>query len=89
MCPDTEAIVEVENGAIVAQETEVGQFSLAGECDRDNYLNFYTIDDMFDLIEDAVDESIEIEFVDMSSVFRADRFNNEYDDLFGYPSSRK
>ena len=85
VCPDTEAIVEVENGEIVAQETEVGQFSLAGECDRDNYLNFYTIDDMFDLIEDAVDESIEIEFVDMSSVFRADRLNIEYDDLLGYP----
>ena len=85
VCPDTEAIVEIENGEIVAQETEVGQFSLEGDCDRDNYLNFYTIDDMFDLIENAVDESIEIDFGDMRSVFRADRFNIEYDDQFGYP----
>ena len=46
-----------------------------------------TVHDMFELIEIAVDESIDIDFrdVDKGFISVADRLIVEYDDLFGYP----
>ncbi len=46
-----------------------------------------TVHDMFELIEIAVDESIDIDFrdVDKGFISVADRVIVEYDDLFGYP----
>ncbi len=88
-CPDTEIFVEVEVGEIRNVDVSVGQFSNPFNCDTDNNSSIYSIEELFNLIEEAVDESIEIDFTDLGEgiINRADGIIVEYDEFFGYPRS--
>ncbi len=88
-CPDTEIMLIVKKGSVDDVSVTVGQFSNTFNCDEMSNTSRYTIADLFQLIEDGVDESIALDFgfLDRGFINRAESILIDYNDFYGYPES--